>query len=480
MNSRLLHLPFSLCALTSLFCLTAANCGYARSPASTVAVEKPNVIVIFCDDLGYGDLGCYGHPTIQTPNLDQMAGEGLKLTQFYVAASVCTPSRAGLMTGRLPQRSGMWGNRRVLFPNSVGGLPDEEVTIAEKMKEAGYATACVGKWHLGHHPQYLPTAHGFDEYFGIPYSNDMDKVAGSPANAVRQPTMDAFNVPLLEVKAGEEPRQVERPTDQTTITKRYTERTIEFINEHRDEPFFIYLAHNMPHVPLFRSPSFEGRSLRGIYGDVIEEIDWSVGEILNAVRDQNLAERTMVIFTSDNGPWLVFGEQGGSAGLLREGKGSTWEGGMREPAIVWWPGTVPAGKTSSALGSTLDLLPTCCRLAGVAAPGDRTLDGFDLTETWTQSAPSPRKWFYYYRSNKLMAIRNERYKAHFITQDAYGPDSRNPVSHDPPQLYDLGIDPGEQQEISKRYPDIVAAMVAAAEEHRREMNIAPSQLDRTE
>ena len=444
---------------------------------------KSNVIIVFTDDLGYGDLGCFGHPTIATPNLDRMASEGLKLTQFYSASSVCTPSRAGLLTGRLPQRSGMWGNRRVLFPDSVGGLPEGEITIAEKMKEAGYATACIGKWHLGHLPQYLPTRHGFDSYFGIPYSNDMDKAANALNNAVRKPTSDSFNVPLLEVNVGEEARVVERPADQSTITQRYTERATEFIRKNADRPFFLYLAHNMPHVPLFRSTEFQDRSFRGLYGDVIEEIDWSVGQILGALRDSGLAERTMVVFTSDNGPWLVFDQHGGSAGLLRDGKGSTWDGGMREPAIVWMPGTIPAGKTSVELASTLDLLPTCCRLAGVEPPRDRVLDGFDMMDRWMGTAENethPRNAFFYYRGDRLMAVRNQQFKAHFFTQDGYGAGSKQAETHSRPLLYDLGVDPGEQWDVAQQHPDVLKELDQLVRSHRSEMVIAESQLDRKE
>ena len=291
--------------------------------------ESPNIVVIFCDDLGYGDLGAFGHPTIRTPNLDRMAAEGQKWTNFYVGASVCTPSRAALMTGRLPIRSGMCSDkRRVLFPNSGGGLPDDEFTIAEVLRSSGYRTACVGKWHLGHLQQFLPTNHGFDRYFGIPYSNDMDRVRGAP-NYRQHPDLVRsahYNVPLLR-----NTQIVERPAEQTTITRRYAEESVRFVRENSDVPFFLYLAHSLPHIPLFRSTEFVGHSLRGIYGDVIEEIDSTVGKILEAVR--GLDRKTLVVFTSDNGPWLTFDELGGSAGLLRGGKGGTFEGGMREPTI---------------------------------------------------------------------------------------------------------------------------------------------------
>ncbi|NQT41202.1 MAG: sulfatase, partial [Planctomycetes bacterium] len=322
---------------------------------------QPNIVIIFADDLGYGDLGCFGHPTIHTPNLDRMAAEGQRWTQFYAAASVCTPSRAGLITGRLPIRTGMCSDsRRVLFPNSAGGLPAEEVTVAEVLRSAGYRTACVGKWHLGHLPQYLPTSHGFDSYLGIPYSNDMDRVADAPGGreSFWKPKVEYFNVPLIRDK-----QVVEQPADQTTITRRYTDETIRVIRESKDRPFFVYLAHNLPHVPLFTSDEFVGHSARGLFGDVVEEIDDGVGRILDTLTELKLDRKTLVVFTSDNGPWLIFNEQGGSAGLLREGKGCTFEGGMREPTIFYWPGTIGPGVVKD-LGSTLDLLPTCAKLAG--------------------------------------------------------------------------------------------------------------------
>src|SRR5690606_21781151 len=264
--------------------------GLAVAPAAAQD-RPPNVIVIFTDDLGYGDLGVYGHPTIRTPRLDRMAAEGMKFTQFYAAASVCTPSRAGLLTGRLPVRSGMASDqRRVLFPDSRLGLPPEEVTLAEALRERGYATAAIGKWHLGHLPEFLPTSHGFDRYFGIPYSNDMDRVGGPPGQeAFREPKIEYWNVPLMR-----DTESIERPANQHTITRRYTEEALRFIRENQEQPFFLYLAHSLPHVPLFVSEGFEGVSPRGLYGDVVEEIDWSVGAVLDGLREMGLQERTLV------------------------------------------------------------------------------------------------------------------------------------------------------------------------------------------
>lgn len=435
--------------------------------------EKPNMVVIFCDDLGYGDLGCFGHPTIQTPNLDRMAEEGQKWTNFYAAASVCTPSRAGLVTGRLPIRSGMCSSkRRVLFPNSGGGLPRTELTIAEVAKTAEYRTMCVGKWHLGHLPEFLPTNHGFDHYFGIPYSNDMDRlhdVGPKGRAAFWDYNTNYWNVPLMQ-----DEKVIERPADQTTITRRYTEEAVRFITEDPESPFFLYLAHSMPHVPLFTSEAFRHRSLRGRYGDVIEEIDWSVGRVLDTLRELELQERTLVVFSSDNGPWLIFNEQGGSAGLLREGKGCTFEGGMREPTVFWWPGVVSPGVIMDQ-GSTLDFLPTFASLSGVELPEDLVLDGYDLTPTLTEKKRSPRDRMYYYRGEELYAVRKGAFKAHFITQPAYGGGARK--EHDPPLLFHLHEDPSEQYNVADDHPEMVRQLKEMAEAFENSFTPPPSQLE---
>jgi len=437
----------------------------------------PNFVIIFCDDLGYGDLGCFGHPTIRTPHLDRMAAEGMKFTQFYSAAPVCTPSRAALMTGRLPARNGMCSNkRRVLFPNSKGGLPAEEITIAEALKTKGYATACVGKWHLGHLPQYLPTNNGFDYYYGIPYSNDMDRVADAPKGreAFWKPKVNYWNVPLLQNE-----KVLERPADQRTITRRYAEEAVKFITEHQDEPFFLYLPHSMPHVPLFASDKFLGTSRRGLYGDVIEEIDWSVGRVLDTLRDLKLDNNTLVFFTSDNGPWLIFDDHGGSAGLLRDGKGSTWEGGMREPTLAWWPEQIKAASVSADVASTMDIFATIHQLAGIPLPKDRVLDSHDLSPVLlgTGTGKSTRDTLFYYRGYKLMAVRKGPWKAHFETQDAYGPGSRSPQSHDPPLLFNLGVDPSEKWNVAAKHPEVLAEIQKAVAEHKANMAPAKSQLE---
>jgi arylsulfatase A len=461
---------FRLLLCCSVIGLLAHGCATGTKP---IAEKTPNFIIIFADDMGYGDVGVYGHPTIKTPNLDQMANDGQKWTNFYVAAPVCTPSRAGLLTGRLPIRTGMCSDkRRVLFPDSKGGLPESESTIASLLKTAGYSTASIGKWHLGHLPQYAPAVHGFDYYFGIPYSNDMDhQFEGvSYIEACTYPAPDYFDVPLLRNS-----EIIERPADQTTITKRYTEEAVQFIEANTDTPFFIYLAHSMPHVPLYRSTDFENTSLRGVYGDVIEELDWSVGEILSTLKRTGLDENTLVVFTSDNGPWLIFNQHGGSAGLLSGGKGGTYEGGMREPAIFWYPGTIEP-EVVMDLGTTMDLLPTICRLANVELPGDRIYDGYDLSPVLKGTGESPRDVVFYYRGTQVYAIRKGAFKAHFITQPEYG-DNRKTV-HEIPLLFNLNTDPSEKFNIAEQHPEILREMEQVLAEHISSLTPVENQLEK--
>ncbi len=450
---------------------------YNQAHLIPAGVEKktdkglPNFIIVFADDLGYGDLGVYGHPTIKTPSLDQMAAEGQRWTNFYVAASVCTPSRAGLLTGRYPVRSGMCSDKvRVLFPNSVNGLPENEITLAEQLKKVGYATACIGKWHLGHKPQFLPTNNGFDYYFGIPYSNDMDLSTdkGYWEFADSIPTA-YYNVPLMRNE-----EIIERPAEQHTITKRYTEEAISFIKQHKDKPFFVYLAHNLPHIPLFASQEFKGKSKRGLYGDVVEEIDHGVGQILSMLKKEGLADNTIVVFTSDNGPWLPFKTHAGSAGLLRGGKGTTWEGGMREPCIFWSPAKIKPAVVYD-LGSTMDLFTTFSKLAGVPIPDDRVIDGVDLSGTLFRNEQSPRKGIFYYHGTQLYAARLGDYKAHFTTEGEFSMSGER-VEHETPLLYNLGQDPSEQFDIAEGNAQVLENINKFVQKHKSNLVVGKDQL----
>ncbi len=439
-NSRKAMLVFSILSV-----FWAANILWAATDDGSAEKQRPNFVILFADDLGYGDLSCYGHPTICTPNLDQLASEGMRFTQFYAAASVCTPSRAALMTGRLPIRSGMCHDEcRVLFPMHTQGLPHEEITLAELLKQEGYATACIGKWHLGHRKGYLPVSQGFDSYFGIPYSNDM-----KPCVLMRDEEV------------------IERPVEQKTLTKRYTQEALDFIHKNRERPFFLYLPYTFPHVPLHASEKFAGRSRRGLYGDVVEELDWSVGRIVALLRELELAENTLVIFTSDNGPWSLMKLRGGSAGLLRGAKGSAWEGGMREPALAWWPGHIKAGQINGSVVSTMDLLPTCCALAGVEVPSDRILDGEDVSSVLLKGDKRHERTYFYYRGTRLFAVRYGPWKAHFMSQAGYG--MPKPKKHDPPLLYHLERDPSEKYNVADKHPEMLEKIEALVQEHRSDL-----------
>jgi arylsulfatase A-like enzyme len=424
--------------------------------------RPPNVIIILADDQGYGDAGCYGARDFATPNLDRLAREGVRFTDFYVAQPVCSASRAALLTGCYPNRIGIFG---ALNPSSTHGISSEEKTLAEVLKPRGYATAIYGKWHLGHRPKFLPTRHGFDDYFGLPYSNDMWP---------KHPTDRFPDLPLFE---GE--KVIEYNPDQTKLTTWYTERAVKFIEKNKDRPFFLYVPHTMPHLPLHVSDRFKGKSKQGLYGDVIMEIDWSVGEILAALKKHGLDEQTLVIYTSDNGPWLSYGNHAGSAGQLREGKMTTWEGGVREPCLMRWPGHIPAGIVCREPAMTIDILPTVAKLAGAELPR-HPIDGLDIWPlvTGKPGAKSPHEAFYFYWDRHLEAVRSGRWKLHFphsyitLSGKPGGRDGKPALYKEgktPLALYDLETDPGETRDVAKEHPDVVRRLETLADKAREDL-----------
>ena len=423
----------------------------------------PNFIIIFADDLGYGDLGSYGHPTIKTPNLDKMASEGVRFTQFYVGSSICTPSRAALLTGKLPIRTGMYGNRSVLFPDNAGGLDPKEITIASALKEYDYKTACIGKWHLGHLQEYMPTNHGFDEFYGIPYSNDMrpeGKWDYARENFPPLPFLDGLDTIGLGI-------------DQSQFIDMFTKRSVDFIKKNKDKSFFLYLAHTAPHTPLVSSKNQKGRSIRGAYGDVVEELDQSVGTILQVLKDLKIADNTFVIFTSDNGPWGWANVDGGSSGLLKGNKGSVYEGGYRVPAIAWMPGTIKKGTVSTALASTLDLYPTLIAMTGNEISSKEELDGLNIKNTFVNNEPV-RHDIHYYRQDTLIGIRHKEWKIYIKDPNPWNDDL---TKKDIPVLYNIEHDPSEKYNVISKHSDIVDRIVTLSEEHIQKVTKIPSKYD---
>ncbi len=422
-----------------LCCIIIGLCSVKKSFS-----KPPNFIVIFTDDQGFEDLGCFGSPKIKTPHLDQLAADGRKFTSFYSANSVCSPSRASLMTGCYPVRVSIPG---VLFPRHDIGLNPDEITIADLLKTKSYATACIGKWHIGHKPKFLPTRQGFDSYYGIPYSNDMTidpeaKLAeninlreGFTLDRVRNEKPKKNLVPLMRNE-----EVIEYPCDQTTLTKRYTEEAVKFIEENKKRPFFLYLPHTMPHIPLFASENFKGKSERGPYGDTIEEIDWSVGEIMKALRKNNLDENTLVVYTSDNGPWKLKDGRGGSANPLRGYKFQTYEGGMRVPCIMHWKGKIPPGSSCDEIAATIDLLPTIAGLSGVELPNDRTIDGKNIWPliSGKEGAKTPHEIYFFYKGKSLESARQGKWKLR-----------RSGKKSQSIELYDLASDISESKNLAR-------------------------------
>ena len=434
-------------------------------PLHLQAQKVPNVIIILLDDMGYGDLPVTGATGYKTPNIDRLCAEGMRFTNYYSPQAVSSASRAGLLTGCYPNRIGFFG---ALGPSSTVGIAQSEETIAEILKKKDYACAAVGKWHLGHHPQFLPVHHGFDEYFGLPYSNDMWPF--HPQFSTAFPPL-----PMIEGDRVVDPEITAEK--QTQLTTQYTERAVRFIEKNKKQPFFLYLAHSMPHVPLFVSDKFKGKSEQGLYGDVMMEIDWSVGEIMNALQKNGLDKNTLVIFTSDNGPWINYGNHAGSTGGLREAKGATFEGGQRIPCIMRWPAKIPAGAVCNQLASSIDLMPTIASICNAPQPVLK-IDGVDISSLMLgDEKAQPRKQFlYYYHRNGLEAVRNDKFKlvlphlgrtySGFLPGNDGQPGQVNERHQEDFALYDLRRDPGERYDVKSQYPEIVAELMKVVEAAR--------------
>lgn len=442
----------------------------AALPLLAAQSRPPNVVLVFTDDQGYADVGVYGARGFATPHLDRLAREGIRFTDFHVAQPVCSASRAALLTGCYPNRVGIHG---ALGPGDPTGLHPDEMTLAELVSQQGYATGMVGKWHLGRPRPFLPIHQGFNEYLGLPYSNDM-----WPFHPEAKP---GTYPPLPLIEGDQVIQDGLNPEDQAQLTTRYTQRAVDFINRNQNRPFFLYVAHNMPHVPLHVSAKFKGKSARGLYGDVIEEIDWSVGEILAALKKNGLDEQTLVMFASDNGPWLSYGDHAGSAEPYREGKGTSWEGGTRVPFLARWPGRIPAGSVCREMAMTIDLFPTIARLSGAALPG-RKIDGLDIWPLLVgePGAKNPHEaYFFYYANNELQAVRSGSWK--LVLPHVYRTLNGRPGGRDgipakyenrklaAAQLYNLATDPGEKQDAAPANPGVVRRLEALAAQCREDL-----------
>lgn len=448
------------------FLCASLYCAWQRAAvaADEETVALPNFVLIYADDLAYGDLGCYGNSEATTPNLDRLAAEGLRFTDFYVAQAVCSASRAALLTGCYPNRLGILG---ALGPRDTHGIADSEWTLAEVLRQRGYACAVYGKWHLGRQPQFLPPRHGFDDYFGLPYSNDMWPKHPEVGSSFPE-------LPLIERE-----EVVALNPDQSRLTTQYTERAVQFIDDRRDQPFFLYVPHTMPHVPLAVSQERAGRTGRGLFADVIAEIDWSVGEIVAALERHGLRERTLILFASDNGPWLSYGDHAGITGGLREGKGTSFEGGVRVPCVVSWPGVVAPGSVCAEPVMTIDVLPMFAALCGAELPQPHGVDGCDISAVLRGEPLSvPREALYFYWGRRLEAVRSGRWKLHLphayrtLAGRAGGHDGQ-PVKYEqaeqPLALYDLVADPAETIDRAAENPKVLAKLLSLAEAARADL-----------
>jgi arylsulfatase len=430
------------------------------------SARLPNIVIIYIDDMGYADIGPFGAKGYTTPNLDRMAAEGTKFTSFYSAQAVCSASRAALMTGCYSNRVGISG---ALGPHAKIGISDKEMTLAQLCKQKNYATAIYGKWHLGDAPQFLPTRHGFDEYFGLPYSNDMWP---------HHPTAKFPPLPLIDQETVVNPNVDDAVQNQ--LTTRYTEHAVSFIERNKDRPFFLYVPHTMVHVPLHVSDKFRGKTARGLFGDCVEEVDWSVGQILGAIQKNGLDDNTFVFFCSDNGPWLAYGDNAGSAYPLREGKGTSWDGGVREPTLMRWPGHIPAGKSCDEPLMTIDIFPTVAKMIGAKLP-DHKIDGLDISDfIQGKCGKSPHDVLYfYYNANDLEALRSGKWKLELARKyrslnGRPGGHGGLPAKYDiltikQPELYDLDADPGQKNDVASQNPEILAKLIAYADKAREEL-----------
>jgi arylsulfatase A-like enzyme len=445
----------------------------------------PNLIILFADDMGYGDASCFGHPTLYTPNIDRMAYEGLKFGQFYTAYPICSPSRSSLLTGRLPVRNGIYQEfhypedmiLRVFLPWSTGGLQPSEISIAKLLKQKNYATKIIGKWHLGHYGGVLPTqSHGFDEFFGLPYSQD----EGCPPGLGFPCTDWAKDLDWPGVPLYRDANIIQQPVNLLTLVPRYNQEALTFIenNYKNKQPFFLYMAYDEVHVPLFSSPKFANTSSRGLFGDAMNEMDDSIGQILDKLVQLGIDNNTLVFFTSDNGPWLEQEIDGGSAGPFKEGKGSTWEGGLREPAIAWWPGTIAPRTFTKSVATTMDIFATFLDFAGVPLPNDRIIDGKSIKSILLGNLTAKiHDYLFFYRDDQIYAVRYGPYKAHYITRSGFGLEP--PEYHNPPLLFNVEQDPSENYPLDTTIPlyqQVLANITVGVAQHNANLIKAEPQL----